>query len=514
MLNDAVAGHLFILRGDLKRLACSAILIPCDTNWEVVTAHWADLLPLERFERSPFGHKLRESPGAARFTDLPPHNGRRIRLVATANNQVPDADWVADSAAEAITEFVDVLKTVPGRIKPLVALPIIGAGSGGFRHRRGVLIRALLPALQRVARDTDVDVALVLYHERDHAAVQNLRAPTDWTEFSAEHLAIADDLGERAARRELSLFLGSGVSVPLGLPDWQGLLTELNGGPLLNYSAADAPKIAQDLADKLGAGHLHTEVAARTAISDVSPAHLLLAGLGIHQNVTTNYDLAYESALAATVGETGFQTLARQLANQSKPWLLKMHGDARHPSSIVLTTDDYARLETENRAVLAVVECLLLTSHLTFVGYSLEDEDFTAAAERVRRVRALANTESKDDFATVLALHPGAVRPQEGVKTIAMRDTPDTPAAARMLEIFLDRVAWAAARADARSHAHLLDPHYDDLFIDDPATTRLRNLLMQLVDLDRGDPARKSSAWKRVEAFLSDLGASPGSASS
>ncbi|KRD14194.1 hypothetical protein ASE48_04015 [Mycobacterium sp. Root265] len=178
----------------------------------------------------------------------------------------------------------------------------------------------------------------------------------------------------------------------------------------------------------------------------MSPAHLLLAGLGVRQNVTTNYDLAYESALSGTRGTDGYQTLARELAVQPKTWLLKIHGDARRPDSIVLTTSDYARLESEHRAMLAVIETLLLTSHLLFVGYSLEDDDFTEAADRVRRIRALADEPSEDHFATVLALHPDSVKPQVGLTTIPMLESTDTLAAARRLEIFLDRVSWAAAR--------------------------------------------------------------------
>ncbi|MEH3135988.1 MAG: SIR2 family protein [Mycolicibacterium neoaurum] len=198
--------------------------------------------------------------------------------------------------------------------------------------------------------------------------------------------------------------------------------------------------------------------------------------------------------------------LARELAAQSKPWLLKMQGDARRPDTIVLTSDDYDRLESNESAILSVVETLLLTSHLVFVGYSLEDDDFTAAAERVRRVRALADTGSEADFATVLALHPDSVKAQPGLTKISMLETPDTKAAARLLEIFLDRVAWSAARADARSHAHLLDDHYDDLFTDDAATSRLRDLLRPLVELGSDDPARQSSGWKHIEMLLTDLG--------
>lgn len=497
-----------MLRGDLTRLMCSAVLIPCASNWELVTKHWGELLQLDQFERSLYGHRLKDHPGNARFTDLTPHKGRQVRLVATAGAHAPDAQWIVDGVTEAIADFVGKLVAVHGRIKPLVALPIVGVGEGGFRRRRGALISVLLPALQKVAQDTDIDVALVLNSERDHAAVQILRGEQDWSEFTPEELSVADELGQHAAKHELSLFLGSGVSVPLGLPDWQGLLTDLNGEPLPDYSPAEAPRIAQTIADKIGADQLHTTVAELTAISDVSPAHLLLAGLGARQNVTTNYDLAYESALEGRLKIEGFRTLSRELAIESRPWLLKMHGDARRPESIVLTTDDYARLESDYRSILSVIETLMLTSHLMFVGYSLEDEDFTAAGERVRQVRALADKGADTDFATVLALQ--AVKQQAGFQTVAMLDAPDPPVAARRLEIFLDRISWAAARADQRSHAHLLDPHYDDLFIDDAAATSLRHLLAPLVNLDPEDPARKSSAWERVESLLNDLGARVG----
>ncbi|QVI26772.1 SIR2 family protein [Mycolicibacterium neoaurum] len=504
-----MAGHLLVLRGDLKRLVCDAILIPCDIHWNVVTKQWGDLLDLDEFERSLYGHSLKVKPKSPRWADVSPHNGRRVRLVATASDQKLDAQWVADGVVGAISDFANKLSLSPGRIKPLVTLPIVGAGAGGFRHRRGALLKALLPALQTVARDADIDVALVLFHERDHAAVQNLRVGTDWNEFNHEELHTADELRRRAANRELSLFLGSGVSVPLGLPDWRGLLTELNGGKLTDYSPADAPAIAQRIADRLGADHLHDRVAALTDVSDVSPAHLLLAGLGVRRNVTTNYDLAYESALEGRLTADGFRTLSRELATESRPWLLKMHGDAGKPTTIVLTTDDYVRLESDYRSVLSVVETLMLTSHLMFVGYSLEDDDFTAAGDRVRQVRALADTGADAEFATVLALHPDAVKQQSGFRTVPMLAEPDTRTAARRLEIFLDRVSWAAARADQRSHAHLLDDHYDDLFTDDAAATRLRELLAPLANLDPGDPARKCGAWERVESLLTDLGADP-----
>jgi hypothetical protein len=503
-----MAGHLFVLRGDLTQLHCSAILVPCDNNWELVWEYWSDLLQEEQFDlhSSTWGARLKGG-GGGRFWDVAPNRSRGIRLVVTADDQ-RNAHWVAKGVVEAIETFAKDLPRPRGRVKPLVTLPLVGTGAGGFDNRRGLLISALLPALRKAARDADIDVALVLRDDRDHAAVQGQRSAGDWEEFNAEHLSNADQLGARAARQELSLFLGSGVSVPLGLPDWKGLLKELTGKPIPAYSIEDAPFIAQKLQDG-GMKTLHAQVAERMDVSGFAPAHLLLAALGIRKTVTTNYDTAYETALDGSYGVNKYRVLTRQLAAQPEPWILKLHGDVRRPESIVITTDDYTRLDKEHGSLHALVESLLLTSHLMFVGYSMGDLDFVKVADQVRKVRALAAESADENFATVLALHPGAVMQQEGFATIAMLKGQDDEAAARRLEIFLDRISWAAATQGQRSHVYLLDSDYKDLLADKPASTRLRDLLEALVDLPEDDPARKSNAWPQVEAMLTDLGARP-----
>ena len=400
------------------------------------------------------------------------------------------------------------LRTLTGRVKPLIGLPLVGTGEGGFRHKRGLLIRTLLPVLSRVARDSDVDVALVLKADRDHVATQGQRCAEDWEALDPEQLAVADDLGARAARRELSLFLGSGVSVPLGLPDWKTLLEDLGGQTLAHFTPTNAPAIAQLLSDQLGRVKFNTEVAQRVRVSGYAPAHLLLAALGVQQTVTTNYDQAYEAALDAALGSNAYQVLTRQLAVQPKPWVLN-HGDISRPETIVISESDYYLLESEHRSLLALVESLLMTSHLMFVGFSMGDRDFIEAARRVHEVRALADQESDQPLATVLALHPESVLSPAEFETVAMTRQSSDEEAARQLEIFLDRMAWATARQGARSNAYLLDENYADLFVDDTETLSLRETLAALTHLADDHPARQSRGWTQVQRMLLELGVKP-----
>lgn len=179
------------------------------------------------------------------------------------------ADGVVDAIADLSTRE---LPPVPGRVKPLIGLPLVGTGAGGFETTRGVLIHELLPALIGAAREYDVDIALVLIDQRDHAAVQAVRRDF-WTEFVEEQpeiardLDIADELGGRAARGELSLFLGSGVSVPLDVPDWKTLLSTIFPPNYLDLFAGDGP--TTQLSERLL--QLADELETGAAISNGTP---------------------------------------------------------------------------------------------------------------------------------------------------------------------------------------------------------------------------------------------------
>ena len=57
-------------------------------------------------------------------------------------------------------------------------------------------------------------------------------------------------------------------------------------------------------------------------------------------------------------------------------WCLKMHGTVSKPSSIVLTRADYSAYSREQAACEGVLQGLLLTQHVLFVGFSMRDENW------------------------------------------------------------------------------------------------------------------------------------------
>jgi hypothetical protein len=472
---------------------------------------WAEFLPDARVSVGAWSRLRIDVTGLGgdsrrvRLPDLV--DGRQVWLVVTVDD-VPMVDQLVSAVTAAVGLAAEGLTRHDRRDRPLVALPLAGTGQGGLAGRRGDVVAALVPALQAVAAQQGVDVALVLFDPRDLAAVQANRSATSWDELSTEQLRHADELGLLAARGELSLFLGAGISVPVGLPSWSGLLREMAAATGLagpGDDEVDLPRAAEPLVEALGDG-FGEFMRARFATRRHAVAHALLSGLQTRQMVTTNFDLCMEEALDPVLGPDGYRVMTRNLALNARPWLLKLHGDVVRPDTLVLTASHYDRLSVEFRALHGVVQALLLTSHLLFVGFSLSDRDFVELAEGVQRVRRQADGEPHA-VGTVIALHAGAVNSERwaaDLNVLAMTEGRDDGAAARLLEVFLDRVSWRAAVNSPLAARYLLDPSYEDGF-SAPADVELRASLRSFVARLPGI-ARESAGWPVVQEALRQLG--------
>ena len=264
-----------------------------------------------------------------------------------------------------------------------------------------------------------------------------------------------------AGAGELSLFVGSGVGVPLGLPNWNQLLQGM------------AETVRPDYVVPAGADLLDEAAGFRWLMGDdYEPymkglfevdrhalGHALLAALHVHRMVTTNYDPCLELALDG-VHEQSYEVLTRSLASGGRPWLLKLHGDIRSPGTLVLTRAEYDRLAEEGAALHGVVESLMLTSHVLFVGFSLVDHDFSHLADGCAGYATGRSTsrEAGGRYGSDAPPGCGRRRAWKGEIDVVSLGSDDTvPEAARTLEIFLDRLAWAALSEGELAGEYLLD---------------------------------------------------------
>ena len=305
-----------------------------------------------------------------------------------------------------------------GRAVPFVALPIFGAGFATRNIMRGddnagSIIVMVLRELDAFTSENSVDVALCSIdaaaygaaqqarrfllgeQKTDHAVTRysrlyRLRAPAGAADPVRYHDEV-ERLAERFSDGQVSLFLGAGVSINAGLPSWTQLLERLAVDLGMPAEERDALALLNPLeAATICAGRLaggEPELKRRCAAILASAKrhslqHALLAGLPFKGCVTTNYDELFEMAVAGAGADMA--KLPEDIGSVHDRWCLKLHGTCSRPESIVLTRHDYGVYNKEQAASEAVLQALLMTQHVLFVGFSMRDENWCRICETIR----------------------------------------------------------------------------------------------------------------------------------
>lgn len=462
-------GHLFIIQADLTRVAADAFLVPCDTDGRVAGTWRPFLEPGAASQAKNDWFKPRRVNHDGEFPHLPDttpedsdHPDQVTGLRVLVDTVRPDSiEGMVQYSLEAVRFAAKHARHHDKRVIPLVALPILGVGQGNFPGRRMEVLRLLVQGLLEFVATEPIDVVLVLRRPADLAAAQWVRGSltdqglTGWSELDPDLRDLADDLGSRAADGGLSVFAGAGVSKPIGFPDWAELMASLLKNEKLPTDA-NFPELAQ----QLDQNELTDTLVRRFSTPKYAIGHSLLANLRTHAMVTTNYDPCLENASEAV---REIRVMARELSAGREPWLLKLHGDIALPKTFVLTTEQYQRLDHDHRALRGVVQTLMLTSHLLFVGFGFADEDFLAMAEAVQKIRDLAVDpagQSSIGTAIELVAKPRKRTYRELDYRAISPEGSNVSEAARLLEVLLDRVAWRSQiEGDVRA-SFLLDPDY------------------------------------------------------
>jgi SIR2-like domain/CHAT domain len=195
--------------------------------------------------------------------------------------------------------------------------------------------------------------------------------------------------------RKCVLFVGAGLSLSAGLPDWGSLMRTV-----VDTTTGAAPEAAKELdalfdrgkyielADQcrelLGPAYFH-KLLRQILGRNVQPTelHRAIVETPYACIVTTNFDTLLEDAYARHSGRGLPRTpMGTELANQGTLlldgafFILKAHGTLQHDQSMVFTADDYRRITYDNPAFQSFLSALLLSHAVLFVGYSLSDPNF------------------------------------------------------------------------------------------------------------------------------------------
>jgi hypothetical protein len=354
-----------------------------------------------------------------------------------------------------------------------------------------------------------------------YAAAQAERnnSPNWPLELTPELVKEADQLSKKAQKGELALFVGAGVSMAAGLPGWGELLQRLAKKAEMTPDERQTLGKLTNVLDQatIIERRFGAETSLGAAVKEVfsdyhhyALSHALLASLPVREVITTNYDELFEAAWALSDPD-GLSILPVKTQKNTRRWLFKMHGCVTKPDQVVLTRSDYTQYDMRLPALAGVLQALLITRHMLFVGFSLNDDNFHRIVDSVRRIRT-SNT-SEGCFGTTLALgHGGLIETlwEKDLYRVRMAENKDGEVdsdrkAARTLEIFLDYLL-----ASTRDTRHLLvGKRFDKVLSEEEK--RVRDALDRFISDLRPDAKaiKETIAWRHIEQMLLALGYDP-----
>jgi hypothetical protein len=204
-------------------------------------------------------------------------------------------------------------------------------------------------------------------------------------------MRIPAGLVDAVRQRQAVLFAGAGISYPVlkmsgsTIRDQIGVLIQQDY-PTYDYGS----RTLEDVCDEYAT--LNDRIALVNRLADLFPKNApplpshVAAVKAFRFIVTTNWDLLFEAAYRQI--SQGYQVLVRDEDapnfNYDQHNLLKIHGSADMPLTLIATSDDYECYPDTHQRLLDRVGQLLNSHTVLFAGYGLRDEHVRRLLARVR----------------------------------------------------------------------------------------------------------------------------------
>lgn len=199
-------------------------------------------------------------------------------------------------------------------------------------------------------------------------------------------------------------FVGAGLSQPL-FPSWASLLKEFveqakevnlpyDEIELLKYieKGENYLDIAEVCINAMGTNR-YRDIMEKVFDKEFSPeevpeSYKVLMGLSPKIIITTNYDripdIAGKGMYRINTNKNAPE--ASRFCADNKNVVFKMHGDITDQSSIILATSDYQKIMNENPSTRSLLNSILSTKILIFVGFSLSDPHINAILDNIKSI--------------------------------------------------------------------------------------------------------------------------------
>ena len=203
-------------------------------------------------------------------------------------------------------------------------------------------------------------------------------------------------------RGNVATFLGAGVSMGSGLPSWSGLMDGLRSELPDIPSDTDLPTVAYYFELARGRHRLLEVVTRAVRGGQPNKLHRAIAELEPQLILTTNFDGLAEQALRERGAPAAVASLDHELPflSSDAPCVIKLHGDARNPETLVISSRDFELYEATRPGLARYLASVLQTKTILFIGYSVSDPTFRML---LRRARHEAGDLGRNSYAVTFA---------------------------------------------------------------------------------------------------------------
>lgn len=185
-----------------------------------------------------------------------------------------------------------------------------------------------------------------------------------------------DFLAQELEKNKLVIFVGAGVSMNSGLPNWKNLVKKFANGLGIekeNYTSEEFLEIPEIYYNTFGKIRYY-EILETEFNNSYLPnsVHDTLKKLDLNYVITTNYDNLIEDSLNKEKKYDIIKKEEELAYSKSNKMIIKMHGDIENRNT-VLKKSDYDAYEEKFPLITTFIKGLFTTNTVMFIGYSLND---------------------------------------------------------------------------------------------------------------------------------------------
>ena len=559
---------MFVVQGDITDICCDVLLIPVNAagqGWrkeDLLTSpfhkRWLETYAKRKLASvcaMPSSSSAASTPTRSWFDFLSPKDIPKVkttkysRIFHLQHNQTnyPSifALNVVPNTAETVEERLlwqmkglkQFLSLVKGflqdappakRGKYLVSVPVIGSGGGGGMRQTGRILREILQITTDFTSKQDkIDIVVCTFDRPTLIIAQKIRLEQKEHYFRSlmadpifsfpppftSVFEFTKHLATQLENDKLVLFLGRDANRCTGILSQEDLMDKI--AVMCGIHTGTASWKNSDLLSRADIIHARCQrkqlnfqelIAAEQAFPQCSLLNLLVAGLNFSGVVTTNYETTYEHTFAKVQKKT-LNVIPVKIAKDSKNWLLKLNGCVSVHDTIVATRKDTLRYMEGNAALAGIVQAKLLTSHMLFIGFSLDDNTFhqvidSVSKATVNEVRCIGTT-----VQPFHNLYSGELW-SPLIECTAMTEAPkDTMISERMqmesfrkIEIFMDLLFLQSV---AFNTEYILDHRFNEIL--DPKELILKERLNSLAEKLRGENFTDRSIFTNLPVIANTL---------